>query len=202
MAAVEAGATALGFMFAPSRRQVTAADVRSILQQLPAHRTVAVGVFVNETPRAMAGIVEDASLDVVQLSGDEPPSVLDEIEVATWKALRFDSHTTLDEARRTVEPWIAHAHPVHAVLIDAATPGVYGGSGHIANWELAGLLAERYPVVLAGGLAPGNVADAIRDVRPSGVDVSSGVEIDNAKSPDRIWQFVRTAREAFDSPVR
>jgi phosphoribosylanthranilate isomerase len=82
-------------------------------------------------------------------------------------------------------------------MIDAAVPGIYGGSGHTANWDLAAKLAERYPVILAGGLNPANVAGAIDRVRPMGVDVSSGVEQDGRKHDQLIAAFVESSARAF-----
>jgi len=196
-AAIAAGAGALGFMFAESRRQVSPADVAPILAELPVERPSAVGVVVNPTASDLRGFVDEAGVDVIQLSGDESPDLLGEVDVPVWKALRFEVGTTLDEASRTVEPWLTAVRPVAAILIDAAAPGQYGGSGHRADWDLAARLAERYPVILAGGLSPKNVAVAIAQVRPMGVDVSSGVERDGVKDAGLIQDFLAASRAAF-----
>jgi phosphoribosylanthranilate isomerase len=84
------------------------------------------------------------------------------------------------------------------LLIDAAVPGRYGGTGHAADWDLAAKLAERYPVILAGGLSPANVAGAIGQVRPMGVDVSSGVEMDGRKHDQLIAAFIESSARAFE----
>lgn len=195
--AMAAGADAIGFMLAPSRRRIDPAAVTAILSAMPADRPLAVGVVVNESPSAIDEIVRMSGIDIVQLSGDEAPATLAEIELPVWKALRFPAGTTFDDASRMVESWLAAPRPAQAVLIDASVPGQYGGTGHVADWDLAALLALRYPVVLAGGLTPGNVAGAIGSVRPTGVDVSSGVEVDGAKDPVRIAAFIEASRAAF-----
>ncbi len=194
---MEAGASALGFMLADSRRKIEPHSIVNILLALPSARPSAVGVVVNESPGAIDEIVRLSGIDIVQLSGDESPEILGEIKYPVWKALRFPAGTTLEAASRIVESWLSPQRPVAAILIDAAVPGRYGGSGHKANWELATHLARKYPVILAGGLSPENVAEAIGTVRPLGVDVSSGVEVDGSKDAVRIQDFVDASREAF-----
>ena len=194
---MEAGASALGFMLADSRRKIEPHSIVNILLALPSARPSAVGVVVNESPGAIDEIVRLSGIDIVQLSGDESPEILGEIKYPVWKALRFPAGTTLEAASRIVESWLSPQRPVAAILIDAAVPGRYGGSGHKANWELATHLARKYPVILAGGLSPENVVEAIGTVRPLGVDVSSGVEVDGSKDAVRIQDFVDASREAF-----
>lgn len=196
-AAVSAGAGALGFMFAESRRRVSPEDVTRILDELPAERPLAVGVVVNPTANHINTIIRESGIDVIQLSGDESSDLLDEVDIPVWKALRFEAGTTLDEAIRTIEPWLPAVRPAAMILLDAAVPGQYGGTGHRADWELAAQLAERYPVILAGGLTPGNVAEAIARVGPIGVDVSSGVEVDGSKDVRLIEDFIVASRAAF-----
>ena len=196
-AAVDAGASALGFILAASRRKSDPFRVAEILSDLPADRPPAVGVVVNESPGAIEKIGRASGIDIVQLAGDESPNILGEIEHSIWKVLRFPADTTLEAASRIVESWLSPQRPVAAILLDAAVPGRYGGSGHTANWELAVHLARKYPVILAGGLSPANVAEAIETVRPMGVDVSSGVEIDGSKDVDRIREFISASRKAF-----
>lgn len=196
-AAVAAGAGALGFMLAPSRRRIDPESIAPILAALPAARPPAVGIFVNESPDTIDDIVRIAGIEVVQLSGDETPDILERLDHRVWKALRFAAGTTLGDASRIVEPWVASRRPVQAVLVDASVPGHYGGTGHVADWNLAARLAERYPVILAGGLTVESVAEAIETVRPIGVDVSSGVEVDGVKDPARIEAFIQASRAAF-----
>jgi phosphoribosylanthranilate isomerase len=199
LVAIESGATTIGFMLAESRRQVSPQDVATILEQLPPDRPPATGVTVNLSPSAIQHIVMTAGIDIVQLSGDESIDILDDLDMSIWKAFRFAPGTTIDMARAEVEPWVSGAKPVDVVLIDAAVPGRYGGTGHRADWTLVSTLAELYPVVLAGGLSSENVAEGIGQVRPMGVDVSSGVEVNGKKSPTRIREFIATSKLAFEN---
>ena len=199
MVAAEAGADALGFILAPSRRQVDASFVAELREQLRPVRVKPrlVVVVVNEADDDLSRIVETAAPDVVQLSGDEKPSVLDWLSLAVFRTVRVPVASGYEDVRGMIEPWLDHARPVEAVLIEAHSAGHFGGTGRLADWELAARLAETYPVVLAGGLTPENVAEGVETVKPSGVDVSSGVETDGIKDPERIRGFVRQARQAF-----
>lgn len=195
--AASSGAGALGFMLAPSRRRIAPEAIAAILSELPAERPLTVGVVVNESPGALDEIVRVSGVDVIQLSGDESPDLLDGIDHTVWKTLRFPAGTTFEQASRILESWLSPSRPVDALLIDAAVPGRYGGTGHTADWELVARLAETYPVILAGGLTPANVAGAIESVHPFGVDVSSGVEVDGSKDPGLIQAFIEESLRAF-----
>ncbi len=197
--AVNSGATALGFMFAKSRRRVAPNVVVAILGELPDRRPPAVGVTVNLSPIEILKIVSTAGIDIVQLSGDESVDILGSLDVPVWKAFRFADGATLEAARREIDPWISNSKPVDAILVDAADAGGYGGTGHRANWVLAAQLAQYYPLILAGGLDPDNVGGAIGQVRPMGVDVSTGVELHGSKDPDRIESFVKSSNLALNS---
>lgn len=200
-AAVDAGADALGFILAPSKRQMPPEQVSAVAGSLDRSRNhpSIVGVMVNPTIEEIAIAVSSASLETVQLSGDESPAILDGIDVPVIKAFRFTAGTTIEEATRAVEPWFSAARPAARVIVEGHVHGAYGGTGLPADWSLVAQLGERYPVVLAGGLTPGNVADAVREARPWGVDVSSGVERDGQKQPDAIRDFVIRAREACEA---
>lgn len=191
LAAVEAGADLLGFIFAPSRRQVQPDEVAEIAEAVraatpPARRVGLVGVFVNELPERMSAIAHTCDLDVLQLSGDEEYPILERLPGRmVIKAVRLDD--TPQE-----HGWLFAAVSAH-LLVDAHVPGSYGGAGVVADWERAALLARRRPIILAGGLTPGNVGAAIRRVQPWGVDVSSGVETDGVKDTAKIRAFVAAA---------
>ncbi|MEJ7901644.1 MAG: phosphoribosylanthranilate isomerase [Thermomicrobiales bacterium] len=195
--AASKGAGAIGFMMAPSRRRIPLESIASILMEMPPERPLAVGVVVNESPLAIDQIVRLSGVEIVQLSGDESPEMVKQLDHPVWKSIRFPAGTTIDEANRVLDSWLAPSRPVDAVLIDAAVAGKYGGTGHTADWELAASLADSYPVILAGGLTPANVATAIATVRPAGVDVSSGVEVDGAKNPGLIQAFMEESQAAF-----
>ncbi len=198
VAAVEAGADFLGLIFAPSRRQVNveqalliveAARTAASLRQLPVG---IVGVFVNEQAQVINGVVDALALDWVQLSGHEPIDVAHQFGVPVVKAVRFDQHETESSWLAQLDADVSERYPL---LVDAHVTGSYGGAGVAADWTAAAELAQRWPVWLAGGLTPENVASAIQIVRPSVVDVSSGVETDGIKDVAKINAFIHAAKQ-------
>jgi phosphoribosylanthranilate isomerase len=185
--AVECGADALGFVFySRSPRCVDADQVRQIVSALPPFVST-VGLFVNEEPSRIQEIASICALDVVQLHGDETPAICSCLPpLRVVKALRVRGEETLID----LPTW-----PVSAILLDAWVPGVYGGTGHRLDWQLAARAARQYRIVLAGGLTPENVGEAVREVRPYAVDVSSGVEaVPGRKDPEKVAQFIRSAK--------
>ncbi|HEX9369607.1 MAG TPA: phosphoribosylanthranilate isomerase [Roseiflexaceae bacterium] len=194
LAAVEAGADLLGFIFAPARRQVAPAVAAAIAQAVRAAEPVAgrrltlVGVFVNEAPTRMLEIADACGLDALQLSGDEELPIVEHLNGrALIKAVRLNDAVQEQD-------WLRAALPNARLIVDAHVPGAYGGAGVVADWERAAALARRRPIILAGGLRPENVGAAIRQVRPWGVDVSSGVETDGVKDVAKIRAFVAAVR--------
>jgi len=181
-------ADALGFVFyAGSPRYVTPEQAREIIAVLPPFVT-RVGLFVNEAPERIRAIAGECGLDVIQLHGDEPPESGSYSPQRVVKALRVRDAASLIEHERYV---------VSALLLDAWAAASFGGTGTSFNWELAAGVARQRPVILAGGLTPANVAAAVRQVRPYGVDVSSGVETaPGRKDPEKVAQFIRMAKEA------
>ena len=194
-AAIEAEASALGFILAESKRQVSPDVVASIRDEIVSPPTI-VGVTVNRSASELNLLFEDARLDMIQLSGDEPLEILDELEMPVVKSLRFPVGTSIDDATREVDAWLRHRHPAELVIIDGYKAGAFGGSGTKADWRLLHDVSVRYPIVLAGGLDPDNVAMAIHQVNPMGVDTSSGTETDGVKDPEKLRAFVKNAREA------
>ena len=167
-AAIELGANALGFVFWPrSPRYVDPEQARSILGALPPFITT-VGVFVDQTARLINGVSARVGLSAVQLHGDEPVAMVDDIERPVIKALAMSDELDADDA----DAWPERVR----LLLDVHDPVQRGGTGRTIDWGRAAGLAKRRPVLLAGGLRPENVADAVRTVRPYGIDVSSGVE--------------------------
>lgn len=195
LAAAEAGADMLGFNFyPPSPRAITPSDCAAIVAELRArgHAVTCVGVFVNADPEFVRAVLDDCGLDMAQLSGDEPPDDLTVLGSRAFKAIRPQD---VNEAEVLARRYARSAPP--ALLLDARVAGLYGGSGQTADWDLARRLAERYPLLLAGGLQPANVAAAIRAAHPWGVDVASGVELaPGVKSPEKIQAFCRAVRQA------
>ena len=155
-----------------------------------------VGIFVNETVQGITDILTFTGLDYAQLHGDESPEYLQQLAGKAFKAVRpADAESARDAASRFA-PLGLHDGP--QLLIDAYDPAEYGGTGKKADWHVAAELAQRHPrLMLAGGLTPANVAQAIRAVRPWAVDVASGVEVSpGRKDHDAVRAFVRAANES------
>ncbi len=195
LAAMQAGADLLGFVFyARSPRYVEpacAAEIAAAVRERG--RIEFAGVFVDESVERMQAIVRLAGLDYCQLHGNEPLETARALAPRVYPAIRPRGDA---EAEHLVERWrpIVAGH-APALIVDAFDAKRFGGTGARADWRIATRIAQEFPILLAGGLNPGNVAEAIRSVRPWGVDVSSGVE----KSPgikdyDLVRQFIAEAR--------
>ena len=191
MAAVEAGADALGFMFyAQSPRWIPPDIAAKIIAELPPF-VAKVGVFVDASEEVIRQTIVESGIDTLQFHGEEPPEFCRRFRLKAIKAFRVRDEQTL---------WQMGAYSQEAWLLDAYVPGKPGGTGARFNWGLAGeaiKLAGAKPVILAGGLTPENVADAVRQVRPFGVDVSSGVEsAPGKKDHAKVREFIAAARAA------
>lgn len=185
-AAVEAGADFVGFVFAPTRRYVDPAEVAIIADELPAS-IKKVGLFVNENPETIRSVAQRCELDYVQLCGDETPEFCRALEIPVVKSLRVRGPEVVDEVAR-------FANVVEWCNLDGFQPNAYGGTGTTFDWDIAQTVAQRFRVMVAGGLTPENVSDAIEKAQPWGVDVSSGVETDGRKDVVKIAAFVAAAR--------
>jgi phosphoribosylanthranilate isomerase len=193
--AVDAGADMLGFNFYPQSKRYIPPEkcvrIVSFLAQYTA-RVQLVGVFVNATQAEIETITDDCHLDLVQLSGDESPEAMRTLGKSAFKGIR---PTSLEEAQTDAARFARAASP--ALLVDAYHPGEYGGTGQTGDWELAQQLAAQHPILLAGGLNPDNVATAVAQVHPWGVDVASGVESSpGRKDAGKVAAFVQAARES------
>lgn len=191
LAAISAGADLLGFNFyrqSPRYIDPTAcAQITSVLCKDFAHITL-VGVFVNSPVEEVQAILETAQLHLAQLHGDESPQMLASLGGRAFKAFRGVPENITDLARSAAP----------ALLVDAAVRGLYGGSGMIADWPAAAELSKRVPLLLAGGLTPENVAEAVRRVQPWGVDVASGVETSpGVKDSGKMKAFVQEVQATF-----
>ncbi len=191
-AAIDAGADALGFMFyEPSKRFITPANAAEIITLVPAS-VDRVGVFVNADAETIRHAVEVSGINVIQFHGEESPGFCGTFRpLKIWKAFRMENEKSLEAVRqfRNADAW----------LLDSYVQGAHGGSGETFNWDLA-MEAKKNgrPVILAGGLVPFNVAEAVRKVQPYGIDVSSGVEsAPGIKDPDKIRAFIRAAKAAL-----
>ncbi|MCX8062338.1 MAG: phosphoribosylanthranilate isomerase [Anaerolineales bacterium] len=195
--AVAGGADFLGFNFyPPSPRFISFQDCCQIVQVLrsEAPNTLLVGVFVNLPPLKVLEILDYCDLDLAQLSGDESLEDQTILGERAYKALRLSKSAKDFVLDKMV--YVRKTPP--AFLVDASIPGEYGGTGKLTDWELAASLAAKKPIFLAGGLTAENIAEAVRRVKPWGVDVASGVEIAPGKKDRvKILSFVRNARQAF-----
>jgi len=187
--AAACGADALGFIFyPPSPRYISPTEAREIIARLPPY-LCRVGVFVNEEEEAVRKTAADCGLDMIQLHGDETPEYctgLGDKEMLI-KALTPATEEDLRQAAR---------YPTAAILVDARTEGLYGGTGRRSSWALAAKMRDNMKIVLAGGLDCGNIRAALRQVRPGAVDINSGVEKSpGKKDPEKVAEIIRIIRE-------
>jgi len=184
LGAAEAGADALGFVFAPSRRMLSPDKAREIIKRLPPFIS-RVGVFVNLPAAEVEQIAGYTGLDTVQLHGDESPEYCKAIN--GYKVIKSFSVSGEHNLER------AGLYEVDGYLLDTAAQGLRGGTGIAFDWRLAAGFSAG-PLMLAGGLSPENVRQAINMVRPYAVDVSSGVETEGQKDINKIKDFVRRVK--------
>lgn len=186
LAAAAAGAHALGFVFAPSRRRISPEAAREIIGHLPPN-LARVGVFVNEDPGAVLEIATHCGLTAVQLSGDEPPSYSLDRDLPVIRTVRVGVNRPMPDFS---------LYQAEAFLFDTYREGCYGGSGETFDLKLLKGISCPKPVILAGGLNCGNVKEAVGLARPWAVDVSSGVETGGVKDIQKIKEFIALAKEA------
>ncbi len=196
-AAADAGADLLGFVFyPPSSRYIQPERAGEIIAALRRRGNApkCVGVFVNDSVEQVRSVMATAQLDLAQLHGDEPVETMHALAPQVFKAFR---PRTMQDARAAVDEYHAAVNGNQpSFLIDAHDLKRYGGTGARADWTVAGQIAREYPSLLAGGLSPENVAEAIGVVLPWGVDVSSGVE----RAPGQ--KDHRLVREFFERAKR
>lgn len=195
LAAVEAGADALGFVFAESPRRIGPDSAASIVRELPTH-IATVGVFANQDAEEIFQIMERLGLHFAQIHGELGGSSKPPTGAASWgliRALRIGTEEDICTASQ--DDLLAACD---AVLLDTHVEGLMGGTGQTFDWELAVQAHSlNKPLILAGGLTPENVEEAVRKVRPYAVDVSTGVEASPGKKDhDKIKEFIRNARKA------
>jgi len=187
LAAMEAGADLIGFNFYPkSPRYIDVGICRDIMSVMRKYGHVTyVGVFVNASVEVIRATIETCGLSLAQLHGDETPEILSALDGKAFKAFRGIPEN-IDGFARLDAP---------AFLVDASVKGLYGGSGVTADWSGAAELAKKYPLLLAGGLTPENVAEAVSRVKPWGVDVASGVEsAPGEKDAGKMVEFVKEVK--------
>ena len=187
LAAMSAGADALGFVFSPSPRQVDSATVRSIIERLPPF-TCTVGVFVNEPLDVVRQSIKASGISAVQLQGEESNEYCQQIEVPVIKGFRVGRSLDVDHV---------NSYAVSACLLDTFVRGQDGGTGVGFDWDVLEGKKFRLPVIVAGGLHAGNVGQLIERFAPQGVDISSGVAASaRVKDAEKIRDFMRSVAEA------
>ncbi len=186
MAAVDAGADALGFVFYDkSPRFVNPLAVAQIIARLPPFIQT-VGLFVNEEPEKINWTADYCGLDLVQLHGDESPEDCTEVNRRVIKAFRVKNIISIEPLKKFT---------VAGYLLDAWSPDAYGGTGRTFNWEVAAAARQYGSIILAGGLTPENLAEALLQVQPYALDVSSGVEsTPGRKDHEKMREFIRRAK--------
>jgi len=184
-AAAEAGADALGFILAPSKRQISPDTARKIIEQLPAFVTK-VGVIVDVELAQAQDILEDCGFDLLQLHGRETAQYCASFKGRAIKVFRMDEEFKLGQID-------AYTQVTRALLLDSGA----GGTGRTFDWSSIPEGLDRRWLILAGGLGPDNVVKAIKTVKPWAVDVSSGIEIEpGRKDIGKMKEFIKRVREA------
>lgn len=186
LAAINAGADALGFVFAPSSRRISSQEAKTLIQALPSF-IIKVGVFVDAPIKMVDDIACYCNLDVIQLHGHESPAYCSFLRRKHQVIKAFQVKKGVSEA-------LINNYPVDAVLLDTYIPERAGGTGKSFDWTVARNLKLNHPLILAGGLTPKNVSEAIVLVNPYAVDVSSGVETNGKKDITKIHEFIVKAK--------
>jgi phosphoribosylanthranilate isomerase len=199
LALAEAGVNFIGLVFAHSPRQVTTTQAKKIVSALKKNNAAVeiVGVFANAHVGTVNRIADACNLDWVQLSGDEPWQYCRELHRPVIKVIRVSRNYK-------PEPICADlaygtkllADQKHLFMLDSNVREKYGGTGQTFDWKLAKPIAKQFPVIVAGGMTPDNVARAIKVISPWGVDVSSGVETKGVKDMTKIMKFIEAVRGA------
>lgn len=188
--AVKCGADALGFIFSKSPRQISAEEADAIINELPPF-VLSVGVFVNEPSDRVFDLLDSCTLDVLQLHGEESPTYcleVKEFNKRVIKAIRVKDETSLKQLDQ---------YPVDGFLFDTHVEGVAGGTGKSFDWSLLKKIKSPKPFILSGGLNPENVSQAVKELRPYGVDASSRLEkVPGKKDPAKVRAFIEAVKKA------
>ena len=202
LVASEAGADFIGLVFVPGRpRRLAIEEARAIVDGLRAsgdHAPQVVGLFADQPLDEVNDTIKACRLDRAQLCGDESMDYCRQTEAGVIKVLHVPGGQPEEPViAHLAERVSAHREAGHLVTLDRLVAGIPGGTGERFDWAIAEEMSRRgHSFLLAGGLLPENIAQAIATVNPWGVDVSSGVETDGRKDPDKIRDFVRSARQA------
>ncbi len=200
LGASKVGADFIGLVMVPSPRRVTVVQAQEMVSVIKEYgkATEAVGVFVNMPAPVVNQIARDCNLDWVQLSGNETWGYC---QMINWPLIKV-AHIA-EQSPEEIGDYLARGCEAlsgqrYLYLLDSKVEDRYGGTGIAFDWKLASAVARRFPIIIAGGLTPQNVGEAIKAVAPWGVDVSSGVEVNGVKSINRIKAFIEAVRRADD----
>ncbi|MBU8769938.1 phosphoribosylanthranilate isomerase [Cytobacillus oceanisediminis] len=182
--AIENGADALGFVFAESKRKINPEAAGEIIRELPGE-VLKVGVFVNETKATIEEIANVSGINVIQLHGDETPEFCSSFSLPVIKALSVGSPDDLSQLDE---------FSCEYILLDSPKGKYRGGNGVSFDWSILNKPLQDKKMILAGGLNPENVGEGIKAANPYMVDVSSGVETEGKKDPEKIKRFIDNAK--------
>ncbi|MSQ31702.1 MAG: phosphoribosylanthranilate isomerase [Dehalococcoidia bacterium] len=200
LAAANGGADMIGMIFALGRRQITPEVAKEIVQSVRKDRNnppKMVGVFVNAPAADVNRIAAECALDMIQLSGGEPWSYCSQIKVPVIKVIHIDESGAGEggfvKLANTCQEATIRGYTIH---LESGADRMPGGTGKTFDWSIAERLSQHFKFLLAGGLTPGTVSEAIHTAHPWGVDVSSGVETDGVKDIAKIEAFIKAAKGA------
>ena len=200
--ALDAGANALGFILTASPRQISPKAAAEIIRELPPS-TEKIGVVLNESPETLKQLAETTALTGFQLQGDEPADQLPTFRrtLGLRKIFKTLQAGELLSDPTRLDAYLAHSTAIDAFLLDSGSPTTRGGTGQTFDWQamlpLVQHIKQHKPIIIAGGLTPENVADAIHLFNPCGIDVVSGVELSpGRKDPAKLRAFITAARSA------
>ena len=199
LTAAEAGADYIGMVFAQSPRQITPARAEKIVAALKGEKASVetVGVFVNAHVGTVNKIADKCGLDWVQLHGDEPWESCLELARPVIKVIRISRNQKAEQVCKDLAYGTKLLNKQkHIYLIDSNVKDRYGGTGIRFDWKLAVPIAKEFPVIIAGGLTPDNVGEAIKVISPWGVDVSTGVETKGVKDMEKVRKFILAVKKA------
>lgn len=179
----------MGMIFAPSKRQVTIEKAEQLRKQVREDIKV-VGVFVNEEAGKINEIIKRCNLQVVQLHGEESVDFCKDINAEVWKSISVKDEHSL----KLVE---AYAAVAQYILLDTYSDKAKGGTGKTFNWQLARGISKKHNIILAGGLTPENIVEAVQMVHPQVVDLNSGVETDLIKDETKVSKIFTVLKEAL-----
>lgn len=189
--AADSGADLLGFIFVENTPRFIEPEAAGLISSVVQNAEY-VGVFMNESNGKVNGIAEQAGLSFVQLHGDESPDFCMQMNRPVIKAFRIMPEMNEVDIYRLISPY---KDCTEYILLDAWHPVAAGGTGHSFNWSTAEKLHQEFRIILAGGLKPENIRQAVEVVKPAGIDVSSGVELSpGIKNHEKISQLIKSAR--------